>query len=928
MTSKVHLGPYQLTEQIAKSDIATSWGVNVSTRAGAERMAALKVLNPAITDAVGFADRLIEQVRLAEQLSHVNLAQTWDFGRRDGVFYLLLEFVEGVPLSVIMKEGPVPTSIAVHIALEIASGLSYAHARRDKKGAALGVVHGDVRPRNILVSSSGAVKIVDFGVARARKINGEDPVPVAQREVDLFAYADPRHARGEEPTVASDTFSVLALLWSMLAGRRLFEGNTYTAVKAAAERGEIPAIASVVPDVDEALAAIIDRGLDIANPDRALSTASGVRNALTEWQRSNDPGFGRHLVKEHYKALLQEPISTRRTRPLTRREFTPDDTGSVIFKPEDGLADAGSSFDLKAVFRGFDPLNEDSFESEATILLSPSNLPIHPPTVDEEDVELLDDDLIESIDEIDVAPASARPSALGLAAALAAKKSNAPAPSAPKPSGLAAALAAKKVETPPAPAAPKPSGLAAALASKKTELPPADEPKRSLSSLPPVGANAPAAKPPVSTGPPVAPAAPPPAPRGNTQVIAPVDIEEDDLLSSLVDSKPAAKPAGDSAAAALAALSRFAETGPIDQIDDDEPETTTVPFRGFVADTSRLPDDDFTSEPTVAGKAAISSRGIFGQSASTPSAPAVEPAPRVVPSILEPKSEPVSSREVHDTPIGMTPAVPAAAIVASNVATPTPKSSFGSSSTMESGPSASRLAGPDTSARTKISSVDGDSLAREVWDDEKFVENSHAWEDDYDADEGLPTKKSKMPMIIGLIVALLVLGGGAYYFATSNGTDQSAAAVASGLRVTSTPAGARIFINDQDSGFLTPRTFTDIAVGESVRIRAELDGYEPSMPITAQVSQGTIGDIALTLHAIPHVLQIASNPSGATVYVDGVEVGTTPMTTQPLTSNGALGVNVSIQMNGYAPQAVQHTWAPGQRNGSLSMTLERAPRRR
>lgn len=914
MSQKVHLGPYQLTEQIAKSDIATSWGVNVPTRAGAERMAALKVLNPTITDAPGFADRLIDQVRLAEQLSHVNLAQTWDFGRRDGVFYLLLEFVEGVPLTFMMNEGPVPSSIAVHIALEVASGLSYAHARRDKRGAVLGVVHGDVRPRNVLVSSSGAVKLVDFGVARARKISGEDPVPVAQREVDLFAYADPRHARGEEPTVASDTFSTAALLWSMIAGRRLFEGASYQAVMDKAQNGTIPGLREVAPQVDEALAAIIDRALDIENPDRSLSTASGLRNALTEWQRTNDSAFGRHLVKEHYKALLQEPIATRRTRPLTRREFTPDDACSVIFKPDGKVEDPGHNFNLRGVFHGHDPLSDD-LDAEPTMIFSPNTMPPSPPApplVDEDDVELLDDDLIETVEDADIEPASARPSALGLAAALAAKKSSIPAA---KPGGLAAALAAKKNE-----AAEKPTGLAAALAAKKSEaLPPAAGRPSGIGSKPAGGGlpPRPSAARPAAPKPPAPPAAPPPAPRGNTEVISPIDIGEEDLLSALIHEAPTPRPAEETASAALAALSRFADTGPIAAIEDLQNDPDDEDIRGFVAESTgargNAHDDDrdeFVSEPTVAGVGFAQRELAPPPAAAIPARAPVEAPARVVPSVIQPRvtREEPSDRDQQDTPTEGVPVVAASPRVES----------------------AAPVAAVSTNAGTQVAShhIDKDALAQAVWDDSAYDQDPAAWEDDYDPNEGLVVKKSKLPLMMGLLLAIAVLGAGAFFYIQNSGDRQAAAAVASGLRVTSSPEGARIFINDADTGFLTPRTFTDIAVGESVRIRAELEGYEPSMPVTAQIAAGIIGDISLPLYAIPHVLQIQTNPPGATVYIDGQEAGVTPLTSNPFTSSGALGVNISLQLDGYQPQSVQHTWAPGERNGALTLTLERAPRRR
>src|SRR5690554_7762241 len=133
MPTKVHVGPYEFVEQIAQSDIAVSYGVHVPTRSGAVRLAALKILNPKVSGSPEFQEALAEQARLAEQLNHPSLAQTFDCGVREGAAYLLLEYVSGAPSSPLLKNQPIDPSWPPHTVSDLATGVAPPHGLREKR---------------------------------------------------------------------------------------------------------------------------------------------------------------------------------------------------------------------------------------------------------------------------------------------------------------------------------------------------------------------------------------------------------------------------------------------------------------------------------------------------------------------------------------------------------------------------------------------------------------------------------------------------------------------------------------------------------------------------------------------------------------------------------------------------------------------------
>src|SRR5262249_13230853 len=148
------------------------WAARQSGTRGFQKLVAVKTILPSADDGHNLEAMLFEEASLASLVRHPNVAETLDLGEReDGTLYLVMEWVYGEPLDAILQAargvGGIPIAIAVNMIMQACKGLHAAHTTCDAKGAPLGIVHRDISPQNLLVTYSGMVKLVDFGVAKA-----------------------------------------------------------------------------------------------------------------------------------------------------------------------------------------------------------------------------------------------------------------------------------------------------------------------------------------------------------------------------------------------------------------------------------------------------------------------------------------------------------------------------------------------------------------------------------------------------------------------------------------------------------------------------------------------------------------------------------------------------------------------------------------
>jgi serine/threonine protein kinase len=202
-------GSYLIVRHIGGGGMAQIYLAKTRGLAGFEKYLALKVINPDLADEERFIDMLIDEAKITVGLTHVNIAQVFDLGQVEGIYYIAMEFVDGIDVLELVNGlhafgEKVPIVAAAYVCRQICSGLHYAHSRKDKGGAALNIVHRDISPQNILVSRAGEVKVVDFGIAKAAGMSSKTQAGVIKGKIHYMA---PEQALGEPAERRSDIFS-------------------------------------------------------------------------------------------------------------------------------------------------------------------------------------------------------------------------------------------------------------------------------------------------------------------------------------------------------------------------------------------------------------------------------------------------------------------------------------------------------------------------------------------------------------------------------------------------------------------------------------------------------------------------------------------------------------------------------------------------
>jgi len=218
--------------------------------AGVEKFLVVKRMRPERANDARFLELFVREARLSMSLAHQNIVPVFDFGRIDDQVFIAMERVEGKDLgSTLTRGGALQPLLAAFVAAECCQALDYAHHRRGPDGLALGIVHRDVTPRNVMLSWSGEVKLTDFGIA---SLAGD-----AAAVIGTPGYMAPEQAKGESVDHRADVYAVGAVLYRCITGRAPFSGTDHAAMLYAMVH-DMPirpgAIAHLDRDVDRVLA--------------------------------------------------------------------------------------------------------------------------------------------------------------------------------------------------------------------------------------------------------------------------------------------------------------------------------------------------------------------------------------------------------------------------------------------------------------------------------------------------------------------------------------------------------------------------------------------------------------------------------------------------------------------------------------------------
>ena len=270
--------------------------------AGFKKRCIIKKIRQDFLNEPTFVERFLNEGRTLVALTHSNIVQIFDMGSCNGEYYLAMEYIQGADLREMMRRNPspIPVAIAIAVTREVLKGLSYAHRAVDEKGQLRGIVHRDISPSNILISSEGEVKIIDFGIAKVKTI--ESCSGIVQGK---FAYMSPEQARGDHLDARTDLFSLGIVLYEMLTGVRPFDGNSDLQSLERIKCCEYRPLCEVCSGADVALEAIVNRALSKDLSSR-FQSADEFDEALERYALSHRLVAGQRDVMLYFKPWVSQ----------------------------------------------------------------------------------------------------------------------------------------------------------------------------------------------------------------------------------------------------------------------------------------------------------------------------------------------------------------------------------------------------------------------------------------------------------------------------------------------------------------------------------------------------------------------------------------------------------------------------------------------
>jgi serine/threonine protein kinase len=250
--------------------------------AGVQKLVVIKQLREDFATSVAARAMFLDEARISMRLNHPNIVQVNEVVDDEDDLYLVMEFLDGQPLSRILEPshtGAFPLGTKLWILVEALEGLHYAHELADYDGTPMNVVHRDVSPQNVIVTYDGHVKLVDFGVAKAADAKSVTESGVFKGKI---RYASPEQALCTPVDRRADVFALGTVLWEVLTGRRLWQDQADASVLLALASGQIPKLREALPEVPPALEAICSKAL-ATDVSARYPTALALRDALAEY---------------------------------------------------------------------------------------------------------------------------------------------------------------------------------------------------------------------------------------------------------------------------------------------------------------------------------------------------------------------------------------------------------------------------------------------------------------------------------------------------------------------------------------------------------------------------------------------------------------------------------------------------------------------
>jgi eukaryotic-like serine/threonine-protein kinase len=277
-------GRYLLVDRLSSGGMAEIFVAKSMGVSGFQKIVAIKRIHPWAGEDSDFTTMFIDEAKISARLSHVNIGQVFEFGQVDGQYFLALEYIPGKDVRALQahlgESGRfLPVNLVLHIGTRLCQALDYAHRQKNADGSSMGIIHRDISPPNVLISYEGAVKLIDFGIAKAAARSTRTR---AGRLKGKIAYMAPEQVAGAPVDHRCDIFSLGILLHEILAGRPLFQAENQIATMNLVRRAEVPPPSTVNPEVPLEVDRIILRAL-ARDPEERYAWASEMRADIEQF---------------------------------------------------------------------------------------------------------------------------------------------------------------------------------------------------------------------------------------------------------------------------------------------------------------------------------------------------------------------------------------------------------------------------------------------------------------------------------------------------------------------------------------------------------------------------------------------------------------------------------------------------------------------
>jgi serine/threonine-protein kinase len=308
------LARYAPLSRIAAGGMGEVWRGEASFPDGHVQEVAIKRVLPHLANDPLYRRMLEDEARLGMLLKHPNIVRVFD-ARTQGSFILVMEFVEGRSLRQILERlsahnSHVPVTAALHIGHSVAHALAHAHEALDDLGRDLSLIHGDVSPHNVLLASSGEVKLMDFGLARASANLADRPV---DRISGKYGYLSPEVVLRREASQSMDLFALGVVLWECVTGKRLFSARNLSESRKLLRNFDVPKPSLLNPAVTAPVEDLIGRLLTRTPEDRIAD----ARELIAAFDAVL-LGLPSQIGREATARLVQLNLGEKKKRPSGR----------------------------------------------------------------------------------------------------------------------------------------------------------------------------------------------------------------------------------------------------------------------------------------------------------------------------------------------------------------------------------------------------------------------------------------------------------------------------------------------------------------------------------------------------------------------------------------------------------------------------------